>query len=104
MLFRSDLTMANGSVAASSKQQLTVTDLVLQNPAGDTGVLTIRDAGVVLLTTQLSDFRDYDLHFITPITVQPNDSLTMSVQCQNKGGTACSAQALITGVTHTIAF
>ena len=102
--FASELTMSNGSASATSKQQLTVTDLVLQNPAGDTGILTIRDAGVTLLTTQLSDFRDYDLHFITPITVQPNGSLTMSVQCQDKGGTTCSAQALITGVTHTIAF
>ena len=102
--FASELTSANGSIAATSKQQLTVTDLVLQNPAGDSGILTISDGGEVLLTTQLNDFRDYDLHFITPITVQPNNSLTMSVQCQNKGGTACSAQALITGVTHTIAF
>jgi hypothetical protein len=92
---------SGGSISAASTQQLTVTDLVLQNPQADTGVLTITDNGTVIKTTQLSDFRNYDLHFITPITVQSGKSLTMSVQCQDPAGTSCSAATLVSGMQYT---
>jgi hypothetical protein len=99
--FVKDLTSSTGSVSAASTQQLTVTDLVLQNPAGDTGVLTITDGGTVIMTTQLADFRNYDLHFITPITVNSGEALTMTVKCQNPGGASCSAATLVTGMQYT---
>lgn len=92
---------SGGSISAASTQQLTITDLVLQNPQADTGVLTIADNGTVIMTTQLSDFRNYDLHFITPITVLSGKSLTMSVQCQDPGGTSCSAATLVSGMQYT---
>jgi hypothetical protein len=98
--FVSDLS-SGGSVSAASTQQLTVTDLVLQNPQADTGVLTITDGGTVIMRTQLADFRNYDLHFITPITVDSGKSLSMNVQCQDPAGTTCSAAALVSGMQYT---
>lgn len=101
--FARELTSAHSSLTAAAKKQLSVTDLVLQNPAGDKGTLTVSRAGTVLITLRLENFRDYDLHFVTPITVPAGQSLTMSVNCQNTGGTACTPAALISGMSHTIA-
>lgn len=102
--FARTLSLSNPDLAATSKHQLNVTDLVLQNPAGDKGTLTVTRAGQVLLSTRLENFRDYDLHFVTAISVPAGESLSLSVTCQNPGGQACTPVALISGMSDTIAF
>jgi hypothetical protein len=93
----------NQNLTADSKHEFSITDLVLQNPNGDKGNLTVSRNGQVLLSTRLENFRDYDLHFVTAITIPAGDSLSMSVNCQN-GGPACSPVALVSGMSDTIAF
>ncbi|HEU5334181.1 MAG TPA: hypothetical protein VFU73_15480 [Actinocrinis sp.] len=91
------------SLTASAHQTYTVTDLILQNPAGDAGTLNITRAGKALITTRMENYRDYDLHFVTPITVSPGQSLTIAVTCTKAGGgnSACSPEVLVSGMSHT---
>jgi len=94
---------SNGHLTAGTHQAYTVTDLVLQNPNGDTGSLTITRGGNTLISTRMENFRDYDLHFVTAITVGAGQSLTISVTCDKPGGgaTSCSPAVLVSGMSHT---
>lgn len=96
---------SNGHLTAGTHQAYTVTDLVLQNPNGDTGSLTITRGGNTLISTRMENFRDYDLHFVTAITVGAGQSLTISVTCDKPGGgaTSCSPAVLVSGMSHTTA-
>ena len=93
------------SLTSGTHQVYTVTDLVLQNPNGDTGALVISRGGNTLITTRMENFRDYDLHFVTAITVGTGQSLTVSVTCDKPGGgaTSCSPAVLVSGMSHTVA-
>ncbi len=102
--FAQSLDKANPTMTTPAKHELAITDLVLQNPAGDTGTLTVSRAGQVLVTTRLENFRDYDLHFVTAITVPAGESVRFAVRCQNSGGKACTPVVLISGMSDTIAF
>jgi hypothetical protein len=77
--------------AIPAKKVLTVTDLVLQNPAGEFGQLAIRrdpDPAVagdeqVLLVSRLENFRDLDYHFVTALIFKAGQELEVEVICQN---------------------
>jgi len=49
----------------------------------------------------LQDFRDYDLHFVTPIIVPPSGSLSMQITCQNAAATPCTATTLVVGTQQS---
>ncbi len=95
--------LSNQDLTAGAKQTFTVTDLVLQNPDGDTGTLTITRGGKTLISTRMENYRDYDLHFVTPITVSPGQSLGVDVTCSKAGGgnTSCSPAVLVSGMSGT---
>ena len=101
--FAQTLDTASPTITTAAKHALALTDLVMQNPAGDQGTLTISRGGQVLFTEQLADFRDYDLHFITAIMVPAGQSLSFSVGCKNSGGRACTPVVLISGMNDTTA-
>ena len=72
---------ARFTVAAGSTFSLT--DIVFQNPFGDTGTLTLfRGCGSVLFQEQLSNFRDLDFHFVNPITFAGGGAQNMILQVQ----------------------
>jgi hypothetical protein len=62
-----------------------ITDMVLQNPNGDTGVIQIKRDGNILMQSALENFRDLDLHFVAPYMFNPGSSLTMTVTCNTPG-------------------
>jgi hypothetical protein len=68
-------------------QQFALTDIVLQNPQGDSGVLEIRrragGSTSTLLQVRLENFRDLDYHFVSPVTFQAGQSVVLFVSCQN---------------------
>jgi hypothetical protein len=71
---------------------VSVTDLVFQNPAADSGTVTLLRDKQTLLVEQLDNFRDLDFHFITPIVLNAGQKLVFNVQCNNKPvGTAPAA-------------
>jgi hypothetical protein len=62
-----------------------VTDMVLQNPNGDIGVVQLKRNGTILMQSALENFRDLDLHFVAPYMFTPGSVLTMTVTCNQPG-------------------
>jgi hypothetical protein len=84
---------------AAGQKTLQVSDLVLQNPMGDSGILQIRAGGQPLLVFGLDDFRSQDLHFVQPLVFTATAPLTLAVECLNAGATHCSAAVSFSGTT-----
>jgi hypothetical protein len=64
---------------------LFVTDLVFSNPSGAEGAIEVRRNDTPLLKLRLENFRDYDLHFVTPIVLGPDDALNLALSCTSPG-------------------
>jgi hypothetical protein len=80
-----------GQLAIPAGNTFSLTDLVFQNPNGDTGILTLsRGCGGVLFQEQLSNFRDLDFHFVNPITFAAGQNMILQVQCTTPGPPAPS--------------
>ena len=58
---------------------LQVTDLLIQNAAGDNGVLSLARNGTVLMQWSMADFRDLDYHWVSPTVFGPGEKLVMTV-------------------------
>lgn len=73
--------------ALPADKTLVVSDLVLQNPRGDSGILRIvrqtPDDQITLLEVGLANFRDLDYHFVQPLRFNPGDKVLLTVNCQN---------------------
>ncbi|MBD8079672.1 NEW3 domain-containing protein [Cellulosimicrobium arenosum] len=67
------------------KSTLTIDDVILSNPQGDFGRLTISQDDDELLDFALENFRDLDYHFQSPITLAKGSVLTMEVTCRQPG-------------------
>jgi len=76
-----------------------VTDLVLQNPQGDAGLLQIRRNGQVVLEVALENFRDLDYHFVAPLQFSPAAPLQVRLSCATPGTGQpnCAAAATFVG-------
>jgi hypothetical protein len=64
---------------------LFVTDFVFSNPNGAEGSIVVLRNDTPLLQLRLENFRDYDLHFVTPIVVGPDDALNLTLSCTSPG-------------------
>lgn len=67
---------------------LLISDIVLQNPRGDTGtVRVVREAADgargVLLEVGLANFRDLDRHYVEPLQFRKGERVVVQVSCQN---------------------
>lgn len=80
-----DATVTSDPLTAPEDASLAVTDLVLQNPQGDTGRLDILVDGVAVHTEALQNFRSVDYHFVTPIEVPAGASLAVRTSCVTPG-------------------
>ncbi|MFG3421822.1 hypothetical protein ACIBTZ_21480 [Micromonospora sp. NPDC049460] len=81
----------------AARKVLWVTDVVLQNPHGDAGVLQVRRGDTVLLETGLNNFRDLDYHFVQPLKFSADQPVTVAVRCTNPGDTPCTPAAYFAG-------
>lgn len=81
--------------------QLEITDIVLQNPEGDQGAVTLSRNGEVLLAWNLINVLGDDVkQFITPIAAAPGDSVVLTVTCSAVGNptlAACTPSASFAG-------
>lgn len=73
---------------------LYITDLVFNNPSSESGQINLTRDGAVLLGENLSNFRDLDYHFVTPIQVNPGSTIALAGSCS-----ACSV--LVSGYEKT---
>ncbi|MEW1724990.1 hypothetical protein [Streptomyces sp. NPDC093109] len=99
-----------GSAASGSAYKVpggsvfALTDIVVQNPQGDAGTLTVLSGDAPILRLALENFRDSDYHFVTPILVASGQEVTMTVDCRQVGKpvkaptpTSCSQSLLVGG-------
>ncbi|MFJ3665245.1 hydrolytic protein [Streptomyces sp. NPDC090106] len=70
-----------------------VTDIVVANFQGDEGVMTIDFGDRKITTIALETFRNQDYHWVTPIKIPANDTVTISVTCAKPGTPATGRQA-----------
>jgi hypothetical protein len=77
---------------------LSLTDILLQNPAGDTGTLEVRRGDSVILRVNLANFRDLDYHFVSPVVFRGGEEVVLAVQCTNANpGPNCTPAAYVSG-------
>jgi hypothetical protein len=80
---------------------LAVTDLVFENPNGNSGTLYLvrretNKPDQVLMTLRLENFRDLDFHFVTPVVFK--EKQTMALSCgPDPAGSKCDASAYYSG-------
>ncbi|WP_234343332.1 hydrolytic protein [Streptomyces sp. NRRL F-5123] len=74
-------------------QVFRVTDLVVANFQGDEGVLTITFGDRKITTIALETFRNQDYHWVTPIEVNQNETVSVEVTCQKPGTPATGKQS-----------
>lgn len=89
------------SFTVPKDRTLRVTDIVLQNPAANTGLLRVKRGEDVLLEVGLENFRSQDFHFVTPITIPSEQKLVLEAQCTGAaagGGTGCTPSALFSAL------
>jgi hypothetical protein len=70
-----------------------VTDVVVANFQGDEGLLTITFGDRKVTTIALETFRNQDYHWVTPIKIPENDTVTVEVTCEKPGTPASGRQA-----------
>ena len=81
---------------------LSLTDILLQNPAGDTGTLEVRRGDSIILRVNLANFRDLDYHFVSAVVFKAGEELLLSVQCANPNpGPNCTPAAYFSGFLKT---
>ena len=87
------------SQTIGSGEQLSVTDVVFQNPSGAVGTVSLLRDGEVLLQSELANFRDYDLHLVAPYVFGASSEISLEVDCRTPGPgvTDCPVGASILG-------
>jgi len=80
---------------------LAVTDLVFENPNGNSGTVYLvrRQSGKddqVLMTIRLENFRDLDFHFVTPLVFKENQTMTFSCS-PDPSNSKCDAAVYYSG-------
>jgi hypothetical protein len=89
-----------GTFTVPAGRVYSLTDMVLQNPNGDSGRMTVLRGNDVILESALENFRDLDYHFVAPYVFQAGDNLTVSITCTavgQAGGDTCFAAASFNG-------
>ncbi|MEY9949914.1 hydrolytic protein [Kitasatospora sp. GAS1066B] len=93
-----DVQTAGGAAAVGSYQVpkgkvFGITDIVVANFQGDQGLITIKFGDQTITTIALETFRNQDYHWVTPIEVSEDQTVTASVTCQQPGTPASGKQA-----------
>ncbi|MGC9671324.1 hypothetical protein ACNTMW_32865 [Planosporangium sp. 12N6] len=96
---RTDNGFVSFTAAGQPDKPLDVTDLQLQNPFGDVGIIEIRKNDKVWLRFGLENFRDYDDHFVVPVRFNKGDVLSLAVNCRNPGAKRCTPAVSVSGRT-----
>jgi len=82
-----------GTYKVPEKSLFGVTDIVVANFQGDEGVLTINFGDRKVTTIAMETFRNQDYHWVTPIEIPSNDTVTIEVTCAKPGTPATGRRA-----------
>ncbi|WP_197289520.1 COG1470 family protein [Saccharothrix sp. NRRL B-16348] len=84
---------ATGTYVVPEGKVFHITDIVLANHQGDEGVLTIAFGERTITVIALETFRNQDYHWVTPIDIPENGTVTVTVDCARPGTPASGRQA-----------
>ncbi|ROQ78014.1 Ubp3 associated protein Bre5 [Streptomyces sp. ADI92-24] len=84
-----------GTYTVPENQTFGITDIVVANFQGDEGVLTITFGDRKITTIALETFRNQDYHWVTPIKITENDTVTINVTCAKPGTPATGRRARV---------
>lgn len=85
-------------------ERWSLTDIVLQNPAADRGLMRIQQGNdEVFLEVRMENFRTDDHHFVTPVVFTEGQQVVLSIRCENEGSQDCTASAYFNGFTKQTA-
>ncbi|WP_229820955.1 MULTISPECIES: COG1470 family protein [Streptomyces] len=84
---------ATGVYEVPDNSVFRVTDVVIANFQGDEGVLTFSFGDRKITTIALETFRNQDYHWVTPIEIPENDTVTVEVTCNTPGTPATGRRA-----------
>ncbi|MGM1061444.1 COG1470 family protein [Saccharothrix sp. Mg75] len=84
---------ATGTYVVPDGKMFHISDIVLANHQGDEGVLTIAFGERTITTIALETFRNQDYHWVTPIDIPENGTVTAAVTCAKPGTPASGQQA-----------
>jgi hypothetical protein len=87
---------ATSNFTVPSGKTVSITDLVLENPQGDSGTLTVRRNDITLLSVQLANFRDLDYHFVAPLVFTSGQQLVVALSCDTPGPPAGACADAVT--------
>lgn len=78
---------------------VSITDVVFQNPTGAVGTVTLRRDDDTLLSSELANFRDFDLHFVAPFVFDDDSTIVLEVECRTPGAgrSDCPVAASLVG-------
>jgi hypothetical protein len=85
--FRLAVSAAPGAVGTTpaaglaAETTFALTDVILQNPRGDLGIISIQLGGVPIIESTLGSFRDLDFHFVAPYVSDSSTPLSVVVEC-----------------------
>ncbi|MFI7383774.1 hydrolytic protein [Streptomyces sp. NPDC049813] len=82
-----------GTYTVPAGKEFGITDIVVANFQGDEGVLTINFGERKITTIALETFRNQDYHWVTPIRITENDTVTAQVTCAKPGTPATGRRA-----------
>ena len=80
-------------------RQLSISDVIFQNPTGAVGTVELMRDDRILLQSNMANFRDLDFHLVAPFRVTSAQEISLRVECVTPGpGTeSCEVAATITG-------
>ena len=92
-------TAPSAAYSVPTGQTFALTDIVFQNPQGDTGRLLLKRNDTVLLEISLENFRLHDLHTISPYIFNSGQTLTIAITCTapGPGASQCDDSASLSG-------
>jgi hypothetical protein len=94
-----DGSLDNTHKTVTFKNVAFLTDFLLSNPSAKEGGLVIAritpSKTDVLMRLRLENFRDYDVHLVTPIVLSAGDTLAISLSCE--GGGVCDPSVFYSG-------
>lgn len=82
-----------GSYTVPDGKIFRITDILLANPQGDEGLLTVVFGQQTITTIALETFRNQDYHWVTPIDVPAGAEVRATVTCSKPGTPASGVQA-----------
>jgi hypothetical protein len=82
-----------GTYTVPERNVFGITDIVVANFQGDEGVMTISFGDRKITTIALETFRNQDYHWVTPIKIPANDTVTIEVTCAKPGTPATGRRA-----------